>query len=63
MSDESQRELDIARRARCASPLQRYPYQTTLGSTTLVFTFVGGAFTLSAKVASPTVAETVLTAY
>jgi hypothetical protein len=37
--------------------------QTTLGSTTLVFTFVGGAFTLSAKVASPTVAETVLTAY
>lgn len=37
--------------------------QTTLGSTTLVFTFVGGAFTLSAKVASPAVAETVLTAY
>lgn len=37
--------------------------QTTLGTTTLVFTFVGGAFTLSAKVASPTVAETVLTAY
>lgn len=37
--------------------------QTTLGTTTLVFTFVGGAFTLSAKVASPAVAETVLTAY
>jgi len=37
--------------------------QTTLGTTTLVFTFVGGAFTLSAKIASPTVAETVLTAY
>ena len=37
--------------------------QTTLGTTTLVFTFVGGAFTLSAKVASLTVAETVLTAY
>lgn len=37
--------------------------QTTLGTTTLLFTFVGGAFTLSAKVASPAVAETVLTAY
>ena len=37
--------------------------QTTLGTTTLIFTFVGGAFTLSAKVASPAVAETVLTAY
>ena len=37
--------------------------QTSLGTTTLVFTFVGGPFTLSAKVASPTVAETVLTAY
>lgn len=37
--------------------------QTTLGATALVFTFVGGAFTLSAKVASSTVAETVLTAY
>lgn len=47
----------------CLQDVATVSVQTTLGTTTLVFTFVGGAFTLSAKVASPAVAETVLTAY
>ncbi|MEN5364604.1 hypothetical protein [Brevundimonas intermedia] len=50
-------------RSVCLQDVATVSVQTTLGTTTLVFTFVGGAFTLSAKVASPAVAETVLTAY